>query len=133
MSSPTLTNQVKFVIDIAGPTNFEDPFYADTFPLGGILWTLVDQSQYPTGTNFLNELSPINHVGNKTSPTAMFYGTDDPLVPATNAVDYQAKLNQHNISNTLRIYTGAHGNDWSQQNYAEAWMIFGQYIDQYLP
>lgn len=126
-------NQVKFVIDIVGPTNFEDPFYADTFPLGGILWTLVDQAEYPEGTNYLYELSPINHVGNHTAPTAMFYGTTDPLVPVANATDYQAKLNQFNISNTLRIYNGGHGNDWSQANYAEAWMIFGQYIDQYLP
>lgn len=126
-------DQVKFVVNIVGPTNFEDPFYADTFPLGGIMWTLVDQSQYPTGTNFLYELSPINHVGSNTAPTAMFYGTNDPLVPAANGTDYQTKLNQNGISNTLRIYQGGHGNDWSQQNYAEAWMIFGQYIDQYLP
>jgi acetyl esterase/lipase len=128
-----IQNQVKFVIDIVGPTNFEDPFYEDTFPLGGILWTLVDQSQYPLGTNFLYELSPVNHVGSHSSPTAMFYGTNDPLVPVANANDYKAKLDQFNISNTLKIYNGGHGNDWSQANYAEAWMIFGQYIDQYLP
>lgn len=126
-------NQVKFVIDIVGPTNFYDPFYSSNFPLGGILWNLVDQSAYPVDTDYLYVLSPIFHVGNNTAPTAMFYGTDDPLVPSTNAVDYQTKLNQQEIANTLRIYPGGHGNDWSQANYAEAWMIFGQYIDTYLP
>lgn len=126
------SNQVKFVADIVGPTNFEDPFYEEQFPLGGIYWYLVDQSAYPEGTNYLYELSPVNHIGNHTSPTAMFYGNEDPLVPVTNAHDLEAKLIQYNIPRTLKIYNGGHGN-WSQTDLNDAWSIVNHYIETYLP
>lgn len=127
-------NQIKMVINIVGPTNFEDPFYQDQFPLEGAYWYLVDQSAYPEGTNFLHELSPINHIhSNRTSPTALFYGTNDPLVPASNGVDLQSKLTQNQIPNVLKIYEGGHGNDWNQNDYNEALTIIQQYLDTYLP
>ena len=125
-------NQVVFVADIVGPTDFNDPFYVDNFPIEEHLNQLVDQNAYPAGTDFLTELSPITHVGNMTSPTCMFYGTVDPLVPEENGENMKLKLDQNGIQNDLRIYEGSHGNDWSVEAYTELQTIIDSYITTYL-
>ena len=125
-------NQVVFVADIVGPTDFNDPFYVDNFPIEEHLNQLVDQNAYPAGTDFLTELSPISHVGNSTSPTCMFYGTVDPLVPEENGENMKLKLDQNGTQNDLRIYEGSHGNDWSAEAYAELQTIIDSYITTYL-
>ncbi|MFA7688438.1 MAG: prolyl oligopeptidase family serine peptidase, partial [Moheibacter sp.] len=124
---------VKMVADIVGPTDFTDPFYEEHFDLPTAVQNIVDQDAYPPGTEYLVELSPITHAGSSSSPTCMFYGTEDPLVPATNGTALQQKLNQAGVDNTLRIYQGGHGNDWSNQDLIEAQGIISDYITTYLP
>ncbi len=126
-------DRVKMVADIVGPTDFTDPFYEEHFDLPTAVQNIVDQDAYPPGTEYLVELSPITHAGPSSSPTCMFYGTEDPLVPATNGKALQQKLNQAGVDNTLRIYQGGHGNDWSNQDLIEAQGIISDYITTYLP
>lgn len=125
-------DQVKFVADIVGPSDFTDPFFEENFPIAPILAQLVDPSAYPSGTDLLKELSPLFHVSANSSPTCMFYGTEDPLVPASNGINLQLRLDQFGIDNTLRVYNGGHGN-WSNTDLAEAQDIISNYITVYLP
>lgn len=125
-------DQVKFVADIVGPSDFTDPFYEENFEIPTIILALVNQNAYPNGTNFIEELSPLFHVSNTSSPTCMFYGTEDPLVPESNGESLKLKLDQFNIDNKLRIYQGGHGNDWSYENLTEAQGIISDYIEMYL-
>lgn len=126
-------DRVKFVADIVGPTDFTDPFYEENFDLIAAVQNVVDPGAYPPGTDFLVELSPITHVSSSSSPTCMFYGTNDPLVPATNGTALHQRLNQAGVDNTLRIYQGGHGNDWSSQDLFEAQGIISDYINTFLP
>lgn len=108
------TNQVKFVADIVGPTDFTDPFYADNPNFPFFLQLLTDSNAYPPGTNLAEELSPVHQVTTSSSPTIMFYGFSDPIVPISNAVTLKDALSQATISHSLHIYSGGHGDDWSE-------------------
>lgn len=125
-------DQVKFVANIVGPSDFTDPFFVDNFPIEPIIDQLVDESAYPVGTNLLEELSPVFHVTAGASPTCMFYGNEDPLVPEENGTTLKVKLDANGVGNTLRIYNGGHGNDWSNVDLVEAQGIISEYITDYL-
>jgi predicted esterase len=62
----------------------------------------------------------------------MFYGNEDPLVPESNGTTLKTKFDQFGIENTLRIYNGGHGDNWSFEDLTEAQMIISDYIDNYL-
>ncbi len=126
------SNQVKFVANIVGPTDFTDPFYEENFDIPMMVQALVDPAAYPSGTNYLTELSPAFHVTANSSPTCMFFGTDDPLVPENNGTTLKQKLDQFGVSNTLRVYNGGHGDNWSTQDFNETVSIIGNYIEDYL-
>jgi len=125
-------DQVKFGADIVGPSDFNDPFYDESFDIPNLVQVLVDPNAYPQGTDFLTELSPVTHVNSHSSPTCMFYGNADPLVPETNGTTLQEKLNQSGVDNTLRIYNGGHGDNWSYEDMNEMIGIIGDYIEEYL-
>lgn len=127
-----IENKVKFVTSIVGPTDFNDSFYDENFEIPIIIQLLVDPEAYPEGTDFLTELSPITHVSNSSSPTAMFFGDQDPLVPASNGSNMQEKLNQFDVNNTLKIYNGGHGDNWTYEDVMEMQSIISQYIQTYL-
>ncbi len=126
------SNQVKFVANIVGPSDFNDPFYEENFDIPTIIQTLTDPNAYPAGTDFLTELSPVSHVSTASSPTCMFYGNEDPLVPESNGTSLESKLNQFGVENTLRIYQGGHGDNWSFEDVTEMQQIIGDYIEEYL-
>lgn len=125
-------NQVKFVADIVGPSDFNDPFYDENFDIPTLIQVLADPNAYPSGTDFLSELSPVTHVSSTSSPTCMFYGNEDPLVPESNGTILESKLNQFGVENTLRIYQGGHGDNWSFEDLTEMQEIIGDYILNYL-
>lgn len=125
-------NQVKFVANIVGPTDFNDPFYDENFDIPNLIPMLVDPNAYPNGTDFLTELSPVSHVSSSSSPTCIFMGNQDPLVPESNGTSLQIKLNQFEVENTLRIYQGGHGDNWSFEDVTEMQQIIGDYILNYL-
>lgn len=125
-------NQVKFVADIVGPSDFNDPFYDENFDIPTLIQILADPNAYPNGADFLTELSPVSFVSSASSPTCMFYGTEDPLVPESNGTSLASKLNQFGVENTLRIYQGGHGDNWSFEDVTEMQQIIGDYILNYL-
>lgn len=125
-------DQVKFVADIVGPSDFNDPFYDENFDIPTLIQILADPDFYPNGTDILTELSPVSHVSTASSPTCMFYGNEDPLVPESNGTSLESKLNQFGVENTLRIYQGGHGDNWSFEDLTEMQEIIGDYILSYL-
>lgn len=128
-----LTDDVKMVCDIVGPTDFTDPFYASD-PAFGILFSLlVDESAYPSGTNFTEEVSPAKRVSAMSSPSILFYGDSDPLVPLTNGQRLQTALSNAGVSHSFTIYEGGHGDDWSPANILDLKTKITNFIDTYLP
>ncbi|PIQ18209.1 MAG: alpha/beta hydrolase [Flavobacteriaceae bacterium CG18_big_fil_WC_8_21_14_2_50_34_36] len=128
-----VTNQVKFVADIVGPTDFLDPFYADDPNFAVALQALVDEGAYPEGTNFAEAVSPLHQVTAMSSPTILFYGNQDPLVPLSNGVNLEAALNNVGVLNSFTVYNGGHGDNWSAADFLDVQVKLRAFIQTHLP
>lgn len=126
------SDQVKFVINIVGPSDFTDPFYADDPNFNIALNFLVDQDQFPTDTNYAIANSPALQVTSSSSPTLLFYGNQDPLVPLTNGMQLDSNLNTANVPHLFTVYQGGHG-DWSEASTLDLTQKSSEYINTYLP
>jgi len=126
-------NKVKFVANIVGPTDFDDPFYAENPDFEFLLALLVDESAYPPGTDYSQAISPLYQVSASSSPTCLFYGTVDPLVPVSNGINLHQKLVDNSIDTVLKIYEGGHGDNWSQADILDMYGTINGYIAEYLP
>jgi len=127
------SNQIKFVADIVGPTDFTDPFFANNPNFNIILQLLVDQSAYPSGTNLAEAVSPVYQVSATSPPTIMFYGDQDPIVPLSNGQTLETTLNAAGVENSLTIYTGGHGDDWSEADIVDLQLKLGTFMQAHLP
>jgi len=125
-------DQVKFVADIVGPTDFTDPFYADDPQFQIALNLFVDAAQYPSGIDLAVAISPAKLVTGKSSPSLLFYGTDDPLVPLSNGERLNTALNTNNIDHNFSVYAGGHGDNWSAENILNLQNQISNYINTYL-
>lgn len=125
------SDQVKFVINIVGPSDFTDPFYADDPNFNIALNFLVDQDQFPTDTNYAVANSPALQVTSSSSPTLLFYGNQDPLVPLTNGMQLDSNLNTANVPHLFTVYQGGHG-DWSEASTLDLTQKSSEYINTYL-
>ena len=123
---------VKFVINIVGPSDFTDPFFADdpNFPLA--LSLLVDESQFPAGTDFAVANSPALVASASSSPTLLFYGDQDPIVPLSNGQTLADNLDLLNLEHAFTIYEGGHGDDWSDADLIDLGIQTGNYVNTYL-
>ncbi len=128
-----IDDQVKFVADIVGPTDFTDPFYANDPNFEQALKLFVDESQYPVGTNYAETVSPLYQMNASVSPALMFYGNQDPLVPLSNGTSLEIALNNWQISHSFTVYEGGHGDDWSAADLLNLQTQISEYIDAYLP
>lgn len=124
-------DQVKIVGDIVGPTDFTDPFYFENPGFQALMEALVDESAYPLGTNYAEVLSPAFQVSNASSPTLLFYGNADPLVPLSNAISLNSALNTAQIDHNFTVYDGGHGN-WATNDIEDLKAQVSMYIDTYL-
>lgn len=124
-------DQVKMVGDIVGPTDFTDPFYSDNPNFPFLMAALVDESAYPSGTNYPEVLSPSLLVSNNSSPTLLFYGNADPMVPLTNGTTLNSALNNAQIDHGFTVYEGGHG-DWAPVDIDDMKEQISIYIDTYL-
>ena len=124
-------DQVKMVADVVGPTDFTDPYFTENpdFPI--LMALLVDQSAYPPGTDYAEVLSPALKVSIDSSPTLLFYGNADPLVPLSNATTLNTALNTAQIDHNFNVYEGGHGN-WSNNDVEDMLVQISGYIDTYL-
>jgi len=126
-------DQVKFVINIVGPSDFTDPFYSEDPTFNIALNLFVDESQFPEGTDYAVANSPALQVTASSSPTLLFYGNQDPLVPLSNGMQLDSNLNTSNIPHLFTVYEGGHGDDWSEESTLDLTLKSSDYINTYLP
>lgn len=124
-------DQVKLVCSIVGPTNFKDPYYAENIDFEMALELLIDDSGYPGVTDYAQAVSPAYLVNNNNSPTILFYGEEDPLVPISNGTFLQEQLDIKGVTNSFTIYEGGHG-DWIGEDHADLQLQLSDFIDLHL-
>ncbi|PKA84565.1 acetyl esterase/lipase [Ulvibacter sp. MAR_2010_11] len=125
-------NRVKMVCDIVGATDFTDPFYAENPNFQVALGLLVDESAYPNGANYAELISPALQVSAASSPSILFYGNEDPLVPLTNGQTLQTALSNAQITHSFSVYDGGHGDDWSVSSTADLRTKLSAFINTHL-
>ena len=125
-------NKVKFVCDIVGPSDFTDPFYTNNPSWLILLSALVDDTAYPSGTNLSQATSPVFQISSSTSPSILFYGNQDPLVPITNGTLLETKLSNSGVTNSFTIYSGGHGN-WDTASSLNLQIQLSSFINTHLP
>lgn len=125
------TNQVKFVANVVGPSDFTDPFFADDPNFSQLTAVYADANAYPADADLPSLLSPAVVASGSSSPTLLFYGNQDPLVPLTNGQRLDVALSNAAVEHLFTVYDGGHGN-WSPASYLDLQTKIGAYIDTYL-
>lgn len=125
-------DQVKVISSIVGPTDLTDPFYSENPDFTLALQYLVDESQYPGEQDFAKAISPAYLVSGKSSPTILFYGNDDPIVPVSNGIFLKQQLDAVGVTNNLSIYEGGHG-DWQERDNNDLILQLREFISTHLP
>ncbi|MDP5101575.1 MAG: alpha/beta hydrolase [Nonlabens sp.] len=111
-------DRIKAVINMVGPVDFTDPYFANNTSYQAVLASFIDTSEYPAGFNAATTLSPATQVTATSPPTINFYGNADPLVPLTQLTRFEAALSAKNVTYESTIYDGGHGN-WSAVQYSD--------------
>ncbi|MES2487856.1 MAG: alpha/beta hydrolase [Bacteroidota bacterium] len=112
-------HEVKAIVDIVGPADFTDPQYL-AHPLYAFAAQNLIGTSTPTAAQ-IQEVSPAAYITTQSAPTIMFYGGEDPLVPATQGPRLRDKLNQFGVYNEFNFYAdGGHG-DWDDATFAEVY------------
>ncbi|WP_026451956.1 alpha/beta hydrolase [Aequorivita capsosiphonis] len=124
-------DQVKMLADVVGPSDFTDPYFSENPGFPVLLSLLVDESAYSPGTDYAEVLSPALQVSTESSPSLLFYGNADPLVPLSNATTLNAALNEAQIDHNFNVYEGGHGN-WAQADIEDMLAQISVYVDTYL-
>jgi acetyl esterase/lipase len=136
-----LQNDVKFVGSFGGTTDFLDSYYeektnTEQFEL------LIDKEYYYNtmsdwtididDIDFLKLLSPAYEVSEESTPTILFYGEQDTIIPLSNGEMLNDQLVLHNISTSFNIFQGGHGG-WNAESYKETMhVILEEFIDAHL-
>ena len=109
-------DHVKFVANIVGPSDFTDPFFVNNPNYDTLKEQLVDESQYPPDADVAVLNSPSHQVTISASPTLMFYGDKDNIVPISNAYTLDNALLENDQNNLLTVYSGNHASNWNQED-----------------
>ena len=122
---------VKFVCSMVGPTDFTDPFYQNRPDFEELMDLLVDEKTYPNISENLEVLSPAHQINQDSSPTIMFYGLKDPIVPINNAYVLKEELTENNIDKSFHTYNGGH-NNWTEADYENLHNELSLFINEHL-
>lgn len=111
-------NNVKMVASIVGPTNFTDPAYLNN--QDPLLQEIIDTFGIDTSIEYLEEISPYHQLTASAPPTILFYGGLDPLIPTSQGVDMETKLESLGITHQFTLYPNA-GHGWVGVELLDTW------------
>ncbi|SDS20668.1 Acetyl esterase/lipase [Formosa sp. Hel1_31_208] len=111
-------SDVKMIASIVGPTNFTDPAYLDNEDPA--LQELINIYGIDASIPFLELVSPYHQVTADAPPTILFYGGQDPLIPSSQGIDMQAKLENLGVTHQFILYPNA-GHGWVGVELLDTW------------
>lgn len=102
-------HKVKAVVNIVGPTNFEDTYYTSYPQYWDLIPMIIDPNLIPANYSAPRFASPITWVSKSSAPTISFFGNTDELVPPSQKIFLDQKLNEKMVPNESYLYNGGHG------------------------
>lgn len=120
--------KVDLVCSIVGPSNFTDPaYYESTNPLYQAFYLLFGNPSI----SFLESVSPYHMVTNSAPPTQLFYGGMDYLVPNSQGIDLNDKLDELGVTHQFTFYANE-GHGWEGTALNDTYQKISNYIDMFL-
>ena len=101
--------RVKAVVNIVGPTNFEDSYYTSYPQYWDLIPLIIDPGLLPSNYTAPKFASPITWITSSSAPTISFFGSSDELVPPSQKSILDQKLSEKNVKNESYLYNGGHG------------------------
>jgi len=120
-------NKINMVCSIVGPTNFTDPVYLDNPNFD----TYMNQFNVNPTTSYLEEISPYHNVESSSPPTILFYGGQDPLIPTSQGVALNDKLEALGVIHQFTLYDDE-GHGWGGLNAFDTWAKMKIFIENHL-
>lgn len=120
-------HDVKMVCSIVGPTNLADPAYTENPIYAPIFEVFGDDIT----TEYLENSSPYHQVTSSAPPTILFYGGLDPLVPISQGMDMNVKLETLNITHEFTLYENE-GHGWIGLNLFDTWSKLKLFTETHL-
>lgn len=102
-------NNIAMVCSIVGPTNLTDPAYLNS--TNTVYQALLALFGEDISVEYLEEASPYHRVTAASPPTILFYGGQDPLIPTSQGVDMNTKLESLGVPHQFTLYPYA-GHGW---------------------
>ncbi len=111
------TSDVEMVCSIVGPTNLTDDAYINdpAYSMIPPSFEAITGVSYLGNPTFYENVSPYHVVTASAAPTILFYGDTDPLIPTSQGVDMNAKLDMLGVTNEFTLYAGE-GHGWVGAN-----------------
>lgn len=108
--------KVGFVSSLSGPTDLTDTNFINNTIIGNTYYELmtymtgiqIDATNFSNYTDELLKYSPINYISNA-CPTIICHGESDTVVPLSNALTLEEKLDATNIEHEFFLYGGGSG------------------------
>ncbi|HPH23398.1 MAG TPA: alpha/beta hydrolase [Chitinophagaceae bacterium] len=124
--------KIKAVVDLFGPTNMA--WMYNSHPVASLTQPIIVNVMGGTPTSSASVYtsgSPINFVTSTVPPTIIFHGTADPIVPISESINLQAKLQLAGVTNQYITYTGeSHG--WTGANLTDTYTKAVAFIKNYV-
>lgn len=124
--------KVRAVVDMFGPTDMADLYNktSDAYLKFGI--EILLSGTPSTNAMAYQESSPINFVTAQSSPTIIFHGDHDPVVPLSESTALQGKLQEASVPVQLNVYPSTqHG--WGGANLTDVYNKMEAFLRQYNP
>lgn len=121
------SKQVQMVCSLVGPTNLADDAYinSENEELQNLIY------QFGTEITDLRAASPLFKATATSPPTLLFYGAQDPLIPNSQGIDLQARLDELNVINEFTLYpNGGHG--WIGEDLFDTSVKLKAFIEMHL-
>ena len=115
------------VCSIVGPTNLADPAYTENPIYDPIFEIFGDELT----NQYLENSSPLHRVTASAPPTILFYGGQDPLVPTSQGIDMDARLETLGITHEFTFYENE-GHGWVGLNLFDTWTKLKLFTETHL-
>ena len=124
--------KIKAVVDLFGPTDMA--WMYNSHPVASLTQPIIVNVMGGTPTSSASVYtsgSPINFVTSTVPPTIIFHGTADPIVPISESINLQAKLQLAGVTNQYITYTGeSHG--WTGASLTDTYTKAVAFIKNYV-